>query len=209
MDISQKNQIILFEPIQRIAITGLIQGSILEPGLGDGAMEQSYLVRDFRSESANRREDREGSGSPRGGVGQKSVLNCNNTESNVFYFVVACFIKVIEIGDFIFHDGGDEILLFRQILAIVMVATNNNGGGNGGEPLKEVNPHFNPRGSDTVLVVKEIARDNNEGFVQGREGSESLKEVLKDLDILFFSGTFRVACSDMDIRDVKDMMNWH
>jgi hypothetical protein len=190
MDISQKNQIILLEPVQRIAVTGLIQSSVLKSGLGDGAVEQSHLVRNFRSESANRGEGREGSGSSRGRVGKESVLNCNNTESNVFYFVVACFIKVIEIGNLVFHDGGDEILLFRQILTIIMVATNNNGGGNGREPLKEVNPHFNPRGSDTMLVMKEVACDNNEGFIQGREGSESLKEVLKDLDILFFSGTF-------------------
>jgi hypothetical protein len=71
-----------------------------------------------------------------------------------------------------------------------MVTTNNNGGGNGGESLEEVDPHFNPRGSDTVLVVKDVACDNNEGFVQRGKGSESLEEVLKNLDILFFSGTF-------------------
>jgi hypothetical protein len=96
----------------------------------------------------------------------------------------------VEVGNIVLHNGGDQVLLFRQILAIIMVATNNNGGGNGGEPLKEVNPHFNPRGANAMLVVKEVACDNNEGFIQGREGAESLKEVLKDLDILVFSGTF-------------------
>jgi hypothetical protein len=71
-----------------------------------------------------------------------------------------------------------------------MVATNNNCGGNGGKSLEEVDSHFNSRGSDTVFVVKDITGDNNEGFIQGGKGSESLEEVLKDLDILFFSGTF-------------------
>jgi hypothetical protein len=71
-----------------------------------------------------------------------------------------------------------------------MVAANNNSGGNGGESLEEVDSHFNAGGSDTVLVMEEVACDNNEGFIQGGEGSESLEEVLKDLDILFFSGTF-------------------
>jgi len=96
----------------------------------------------------------------------------------------------VEVGNIVFHDGGNQVLLFRQILTIIMVATNNNGGGNGGEPLKEMDSHFNSRGSDTVLVVKDVAGDNNEGFIQGGEGSESLEEILKDLDIFFFSGTF-------------------
>jgi len=96
----------------------------------------------------------------------------------------------VKVRDIVFHNGCNQILLFRQILAIIMVTANNNGGGNGGEALEEVNPHFNSRGSNAVFVVKDITRDNNEGFIQGGKDSESLEEVLKDLDILFFSGTF-------------------
>jgi len=172
-------------------------------------MEQSNPMRDFRGEFVDGREGRESSGNTRGRIGKKGILNSHKTNANVLYLIVARLIKVMEIGDIILHDGSDQILLFRQILTIIMIATNNNGGGNGGEPLKEVNPHFNSRGSDTVFVMKDVTGDNNEGFIQGREGSESLKEVLKDLDILFFSGTFRVACSDMDIRDMEDMVNGH
>jgi hypothetical protein len=190
VDITQKNQIILFEPVKRIAVTGLIESSVLESGLGDGAMEQGDPMRDFRGEFVNGWEGRESSGNARGRIGKESILDSYKTDPNVLYLIVARLIEVVEVGDIVFHDGGDQVLLFRQILTIIMVTTNNNGGGNGGEPLKEVNPHFNPRGSDAVLVVKDIAGDNNEGFIQGGKGSESLEEVLKDLDILFFSGTF-------------------
>jgi hypothetical protein len=190
MDIPQQNQIILLEPVKRIAVPELMESSVLESGLGDGAMEQSYPMRDFRGEFVNGWEGRESSGSSRGGVGKKGILDSHKTDPNILYLIIACLIEVVKVGDIVFHDGGDQILFFRQILTIIMVATNNNSGGNGGEPLKEVDPHFNARGSDTVLVVKDITGDNNEGFIQGRKGSESLEEVLKDLDILFFSGTF-------------------
>jgi hypothetical protein len=96
----------------------------------------------------------------------------------------------MEIGNIVLHDGSYQILLFRQILAIIMIATNNNSGGNGRQTLEEMDPHFNPGGSNAVLVMKDVTCNNNEGFIQGGEGSESLEKVLKDLDVLFFSGTF-------------------
>jgi hypothetical protein len=190
MDIPQENQIILLEPIQRIAITRLVQCSVLESGLCDRAVEQSDPMRDFKGEFVDRREGRESSNNARGGVGEESILDSYDANSNVLYLIIASLIEVVEVGNIVFHDGGDQVLLFRQILAIIMVATNNNGGGNGGESLEEVNPHFNPRGSNAVFVVKDITRDNNEGFIQRGKGSESLEEILKDLDVFFFSGTF-------------------
>jgi len=190
MDISQKNQIILLEPVKRIAVTGLVQGSVLESGLGNGAMEQGNPMRDFRGEFVDGREGRESSNNARGGIGEEGILDGYNTNANVLYFIVACLVEVIKVGNIVLHDGGDQVLLFRQILTIIMVTTNNNGGGNGGEPLKEVDPHFNSRGSDAMFVMEDIAGDNNEGFIQERKRSESLEEVLKDLDILFFPRTF-------------------
>jgi hypothetical protein len=209
MDIPQENQIILLEPVKRIAITGLIECSVLESGLGNGAMEQGNPMRDFRGEFVDRREGRESSDNARGGVGEEGILDSHNANPDVLYLIITSLIEVVKVGNIVLHDGGDQVLLFRQILAIIMIATNDNSGGNGGEALKEVDPHFNSRGSNAVLVMKEVASDNNEGFIQGGEGSESLKEVLKDLNILFFSGTFRVTCSDMDIGDMKDMLNGH
>jgi hypothetical protein len=190
MDIPQENQIILLEPVKRIAVTGLIECSVLESGLGDGPMEQGNPMRDFRGEFVDRREGRESSDNARGRVGKESILDGYNTNANVLYLVIACLIKVVKVGNIVLHDGGDQVLLFRQILAIIMIATNDNGGGNGGEALEEMDTHFNSRGSNAVLVMKEVASDNNEGFIQRGKGSESLEEVLKDLDILFFSGTF-------------------
>jgi hypothetical protein len=161
VDISQKNQIILLEPVQRIAITGFVQGSVLESGLGNGAMEQSNPMRDFRGEFVDGREGRESSGNTRGRIGKKGILNSHKTNANVLYLIVARLIKVMEIGDIILHDGCDQVLLFRQVLAIIMVAPNDNGGGNGRQTLEEMDCHFNARGSNTVLVMEEIACDNN------------------------------------------------
>jgi hypothetical protein len=209
MDIPQENQIILLEPVQRIAVTGLIQGSVLESSLGDGAMEQSDPMRDFKGEFVDRREGRESSDNARGGVGEEGILDSHNANPDVLYLIITSLIEVVEVGNIVLHDSGDQVLLFRQILAIIMIATNDNGGGNGGESLKEMDSHFNPRGSNTVLVVKDVAGDNNERFIQRGKGPESLKEVLKDLDVLFFPGTFGIPCSDMDIGDMKDMLNGH
>jgi hypothetical protein len=46
-----------------------------------------------------------------------------------------------------------------------MVAANNNGGSNGGEALEEMNCHLNARGANAMLVVNEVAGDNNKGFI--------------------------------------------
>jgi len=190
MNIPQQNQIILFEPVQRIAVAGLIESSVLKSGLGDGAMEQGDPMRDFKGEFVDRREGRESSDNARGGVGEEGILDGYDANPNILYLIITSLIEVVEVGNIVLHDGGDQVLLFRQILAIIMIATNDNGGGNGGKALEEMDSHFNPRGTNTVLVMKDVAGDNNESFIQRGKGSESLEEVLKDLDILFFSRTF-------------------
>ncbi len=60
-----------------------------------------------------------------------------------------------------------------------------------------------------MLVVEEIPRHHYQCLVEMRKGFDLMEEVLEGRMVLLFPGTFRVAYADMNIRNVKDMVERH
>ena len=95
----------------------------------------------------------------------------------------------MEVWDVVLYDGRDEVLFIRHVLAIVVVAANDDGGGNLRQPLKEVDREVDARRTQNVLVMKDVARDDNDGRIvlDLLERAEQGKEVLERTQILVFT----------------------
>jgi len=101
MDIAQKHQIVLIEPLKRVAVRRVIQSPVLEPGSCNGAMKECDPMRDVFGKVLDGRKLRQLLGDPRGRVGQQCILNGHQADPNVLDLVAARLVEVVEIGDIV------------------------------------------------------------------------------------------------------------
>ena len=113
-----------------------------------------------------------------------------------------CLVQIGDVGIVVLHDGTDEVLLVRKILAIIVVPPDNNGLGQVGQTLEEVMGDFIARGIQNVLVVEDVPRDNNECCfcLNSSMGTEFIKEGIKHTSIFIFTTPFCISRPNMDIR---------
>jgi hypothetical protein len=82
-----------------------------------------------------------------------------------------------------------------------VVPPDNDGLGQVREALEEVMGDFIARGVQDILMMEDIARDNDETrfcFDSGMS-TEGIKEGVKHTSIFIFSGPFCISCPNMDI----------
>ena len=78
------------------------------------------------------------------GSRDEGVLDGKNAESNVFYFIDACFIEIVEVGNIIGYDGANKVFFIGTMLRVVVIATDNDCCGEFREAFHKVNTEFNP-----------------------------------------------------------------
>ena len=71
--------------------------------------------------------------------------------------------------------------------------------------------NFVARRIQDILVVEDVARDNNERCfcLDSGVGTELVKEGVKDTSVFIFPGSFCISCANMDIREVEDVRDGH
>ena len=82
-----------------------------------------------------------------------------------------------------------------------MVPSNNHGSREGRQTLEEVMGDFVARGIQDILMMEDVARDNDEGglCLDGGMGTECVKEGIEDGLIFVFSRPFGISSANMDI----------
>jgi len=73
---------------------------------------------------------------------------------------------------------------------------------------QQLHGNLNSWGPNQMLVVEQVPRHHYQCFM-GWIGFDLFKELCKGRQVLLFSAPFGVADADMDIRDVKNVINGH
>ena len=122
-----------------------------------------------------------------------------------------CLVQVGDVGIVVLHNGTDEILLRRQILAIVMVPPDNHSTREAGQALEEVVGDFIARGIQHIFVMEDVPRDNDERSLclDSFMSTECVKEGIEDTPVFFFSRPLSISRPNMDIGYVEDVTNGH